>query len=102
MLQKDFILCKTRSLFNEFIGPIITDADKQKQKFQGQSIAAILVSGSLTGWPAEFFSISSVVYHWYLPQTSKIRVIACKIPMTFWIFKVPIVALSYQANKFGV
>lgn len=47
MLQKDFILCKTRSLFNEFINPITTDADKPKQKFLRQSVAAILFSGSL-------------------------------------------------------
>ena len=47
MLRKDFILCKTRSLLNEFISPIITEADKPRQKFLRQSVAAILLSGSL-------------------------------------------------------
>ena len=47
MLRKDFILCKTRSLLNEFISPIITDANKPRQKFLRQSVAAILLSGSL-------------------------------------------------------
>ena len=47
MLRKDFILCKTRSLLNEFISPIIADADKARQTFLRQFVAAILFLGSL-------------------------------------------------------
>ena len=55
MLRKDFIICKTRNLLNEFMTPIITDADKPRQKFLRQAVAAILLSGSLivtefAGW----------------------------------------------------
>ena len=47
MLRKDFIICMTRNLLNEFMTPIITDADKPRQKFLRQAVAAILLSGSL-------------------------------------------------------
>jgi len=47
MLRKDFVLCKTRSLLNEFVAGIVKDADKARQKFLRQSVAAILLSGSL-------------------------------------------------------
>jgi len=47
MLRKDFILCKTRDLLDEFTAPIITNADKARQKFLRQAVAAILLSGSL-------------------------------------------------------
>jgi len=47
MLRKDFILCKTRNLLNEFMAPIITNTDKPRQKFLRQAVAAILLSGSL-------------------------------------------------------
>lgn len=47
MLRKDFILCKTRNLLNEFMAPIIAKADKPRQKFLKQTIGAILFSGSL-------------------------------------------------------
>ncbi|MCX5634365.1 MAG: hypothetical protein NTW55_00790 [Planctomycetota bacterium] len=55
MLRKDFIICKTRNLLDEFMTPIITDADKPRQKFLRQAVAAILLSGSLivtefAGW----------------------------------------------------
>ena len=47
MLRKDFIICKTRNLLDEFMTPIIADADKPRQKFLRQAVAAILLSGSL-------------------------------------------------------
>jgi hypothetical protein len=47
MLRKDFIICKTRSPFNEFITPIVPDTDKPRQKFLRHFIAAILLSGYL-------------------------------------------------------
>ena len=47
MLRKDFILCKTRSLLNEFLAPITEKADKPRKKFLRQAIGAILLSGSL-------------------------------------------------------
>ena len=47
MLRKDFILCKTRNLLNESMAPIITNADKARQKFLRQAVAAILLPGSL-------------------------------------------------------
>ena len=33
MLRKDFILCKTRNLLNEFMAPVITNADKAGQLY---------------------------------------------------------------------
>jgi len=47
MLRKDFILCKTRKLLNEFMKPIISQTDKPRQKFLLQSVGAILLSGTL-------------------------------------------------------
>ena len=47
MLRKDFVLCKTRNLLNEFMAPITAKADKPRRKFLRQSIGAILLSGSL-------------------------------------------------------
>ena len=47
MLRKDFILCKTRNLLNEFMVPIIAKADKPRRKFLRQTVGAILLSGSL-------------------------------------------------------
>jgi hypothetical protein len=47
MLRKDFILHRTKTLLSEFLGPIITTADKPRQKFLRQTVAAILLSGCL-------------------------------------------------------
>ena len=47
MLRKDFVLCKTRNLLNEFMAPITAKADKPRQKFLRQAVGAILLSGSL-------------------------------------------------------
>jgi len=47
MLRKDFILCKTRNLLNEFMAPITAKTDKPRQKFLRQTVGAILLSGSL-------------------------------------------------------
>ena len=47
MLRKDFILCKTRKLLNEFMRPIINQTDKPRQKFLMQAVGAILFSGTL-------------------------------------------------------
>jgi len=47
MLKKDFILNNTRCLLNEYINPIISNADKPRKKFLCQAIGAILLSGSL-------------------------------------------------------
>jgi hypothetical protein len=57
MLRKDFILCKTRKLLNEFMAPITAEADKPRRKFLHQAIGAILLSGSLvvTGCLIGFF-----------------------------------------------
>jgi hypothetical protein len=47
MLPKDFVLCKSRDLLNEFIAPIIVNADKPRRKFLRQTIKNILLSSSL-------------------------------------------------------
>ncbi len=47
MLRKDFILHKTRTLLSGFVSPIIAAADKPRQKFLRQTVAAILLSGCL-------------------------------------------------------
>ena len=47
MLRKDFVLCKTRNLLNEFMAPITAKADKPRRKFLRQVVGAILLSGSL-------------------------------------------------------
>lgn len=47
MLRKDFILCKTRKLLNEFMKPIISQTDRPRQKFLMQVISAILISSTL-------------------------------------------------------
>ncbi len=47
MLPKDFVLCKTRNLLNEFMAPITAKADKPRKKFLRQAVGAILLSGSL-------------------------------------------------------
>jgi len=41
MLRKDFVLCKTRNLLNEFMAPITAKADKPRQKFLRQAVEAI-------------------------------------------------------------
>jgi hypothetical protein len=43
ILRKDFILCKTRILLNEFMAPITEKADKPRQKFLRQAVGAILL-----------------------------------------------------------
>lgn len=55
MLRKDFVLCKTRDLLNQFMAPIIADADKPRQKFLRQTLKAILLSGSLVVTELAFF-----------------------------------------------
>ena len=55
MLRSDFILNKTRCLLNEFISPIVQNADKPRKTFIRQAVGAILMSGSLVvsefaGW----------------------------------------------------
>ena len=45
MLRKDFVLCKTRNLLNEFMAPITAKADKPRRKFLRQAVGAILLSG---------------------------------------------------------
>jgi hypothetical protein len=47
MLNNDFILNKTRCLLNEFIGPIVQNADKPRKRFIRQAVGAIILSGSL-------------------------------------------------------
>lgn len=47
MLRKDFIICKTRNLLNEFMAPLTGKADKPRQKFLHQAVSSILLSGSL-------------------------------------------------------
>lgn len=47
MLRKDFVLCKTRELLDEFMAPIAEQADKPRQRFLRQAVGAILLSGSL-------------------------------------------------------
>jgi hypothetical protein len=55
MLQKDFVLCKTRNLLIEFIKPITATTDKPRQRFLHQIIKAILLSGSLVINELAFF-----------------------------------------------
>ena len=47
MLNKDFILKRTRCLLKEFIEPIVQKADKPRKKFIRQAVGAILLAGSL-------------------------------------------------------
>ena len=47
MLRKDLIISKTRNLLNEFMYPIMAEADKPRRKFLHQALGAILLSGSL-------------------------------------------------------
>lgn len=47
MLRKDFILCKTRNLLDEFMAPIQAKTDRPRRKFLRQAVGAILISGSL-------------------------------------------------------
>lgn len=47
MLDKDFVICKTRTKLCEFIGPITEPLDRPRKKFLRQIIGAILLSGSL-------------------------------------------------------
>ena len=47
MLRKDLIISKTRNLLNEFMAPIMAEADKPRRKFLRQALGAILLSGSL-------------------------------------------------------
>ena len=47
MLNNDFILNKTRCLLQEFIGPIVQNADSPRKNFIRQAVGAILMSGSL-------------------------------------------------------
>jgi len=55
MLRKDFIICKTRNLLNEFIRPITAVTDKPRQRFVHQIIKVILLSGSLVVTELAFF-----------------------------------------------
>lgn len=47
MLNKDFIVKRTRCLLREFIEPIVQKADKPRKKFIHQAVGSILLSGSL-------------------------------------------------------
>jgi len=47
MLRKDLIICKTRQVLDEFMAPIVAQADKPRQRFLRQAVGAILFSGSL-------------------------------------------------------
>ena len=47
MLDKDFIICKTRAELCEFIQPMTEQLDRPRKKFLRQVIGAILLSGSL-------------------------------------------------------
>ncbi len=47
MLRKDLIISKTRNLLNEFLAPIMAQADKPRRRFLRQAIGAIFLSGSL-------------------------------------------------------
>ncbi len=47
MLDKDFIICKTRTELSEFIQPMTEQLDRPRKKFLRQVIGAILLSGSL-------------------------------------------------------
>jgi hypothetical protein len=47
MLDKDFIICKTRTELSEFIQPIAEQLDRPRKNFLRQVIGAILLSGSL-------------------------------------------------------
>ena len=47
MLRKDLIISRTRNLLNEFMDPIMAQADKPRRKFLHQALGAILLSGSL-------------------------------------------------------
>lgn len=47
MVQKDFIISKTRNYMNQFLNPIAIKTDKPRQKFLRQTLGAILISGSL-------------------------------------------------------
>jgi hypothetical protein len=65
MLRKDFILCKTRNLLNEFIRPITAVADKPRQRFLCQTLKAILLSGSLVVSELAFFIHDKCSYRSY-------------------------------------
>ncbi len=47
MLRKDLIISKIKNLLNEFMAPIMAQADKPRRKFLRQALGAILLSGSL-------------------------------------------------------
>ena len=47
MLDKDFVICKTRTELSEFIQPMTEQLDRPRKKFLRQVIGAILLSGSL-------------------------------------------------------
>jgi hypothetical protein len=47
MLDKDFLICKTRTELCEFIRPMSAQVDRPRKKFLRQVIGAILLSGSL-------------------------------------------------------
>lgn len=47
MLRKDLLISKTRMLLDEFLGPMLDQVDKPRQRFLRQTVRAILFSGSL-------------------------------------------------------
>jgi hypothetical protein len=86
MLRKDFVLHKTKTLLCEFLGPIITTADKPRQKFLRQTVAAILLSGclvikELTRWIHDdcsdlFYRLKRLLNHLVSPSGDLSGVIA--------------------------
>jgi hypothetical protein len=78
MLRKDFVLHKTKTLLSEFLGPIIANTDKPRQKFLRQTIGAILLSGclvvkELTRWIHDdcsdlFYRLKRLVNHLVSPS----------------------------------
>jgi len=78
MVTKDFVLCKTRTLLNEFMAPIIANTQKPRQKFLRQAVGAILLSGSLivsefARWIHDdcsdiFYRLKRLLYHLVSPS----------------------------------
>jgi hypothetical protein len=78
MLPKDFILSKTRTLLCEFLAPMLDVADRPRKRFLRQSIAAILLSGSLVvmemaWWISDrcsdrFYRVKRLLHHLVSPN----------------------------------
>ena len=47
MLQKDYIINKTRCLLHEFISPIAQKLDKSRKKFLHLAVGAILLTSAI-------------------------------------------------------